>query len=140
MPPLGAHIAKQFPQYELIKNTITPGLQYSTGTFLNPDPIFDKITGEYRYPIKSVENWLRYMGINQKTFDVKKKWKSYLERKRTAIGRSFRKRQSKYETALSRDDIRDVLDDVKYNDPQLWNEIQDRIRSEAEKRYKEKAK
>jgi hypothetical protein len=57
-PPLVDHILSQLPQYTLLKKWLVPARQWDTGTILNPDPILNPDTGEYVYPIESMEKIL----------------------------------------------------------------------------------
>lgn len=136
-PPLGEHILSQFPQYQLLKQTLVPAKQYDTGTIFNPEPILDKITGEYKYPIDSVEKWLNFMGIDKKTLDIRKTWDAYRKEKATAIGQTFDKYQSKAETALSFEDIKGIFDQIKA-DPKKWNAILGELKDSAQQTAKQK--
>ena len=90
-PPLFEHIASQFPQYQLLDQMLVPARQWETGTILNPDPILDPITGEYKYPIKSVERLVNMLGIDRKTLDVQKTYYQYIARKHGSIKQYFLK-------------------------------------------------
>jgi len=136
-PPLGDHVLSQFPQYKLLKQHLVPAQQWSSGTILNPDPILDKITGEYKYPIKSVEKVLNYVGIDKKTIDIKKTWQQFQRNRNRAIGETFDKDQAKYETHLSPDEIVQVLDYIK-SDPETWDKIINKIKSNKKMRVQEK--
>jgi hypothetical protein len=136
-PPLGEHILSQFPQYQLLKQTLVPARQYDTGTIFNPEPILDKITGEYKYPVDSVEKWLNFMGIDKKTLDIRKTWDAYRKQKATAIGETFDKYQSKAETALSFEDIKGIFDQIKA-DPKKWNAIIGELKDSAQQTAKQK--
>ncbi len=137
VPPLGEHLLKQFPQHELLKQFLVPAQQYDTGTIMNPEPILDKITGEYKYPIDNVEKMLNYMGIDRKTLDIRKVWDSYRKQKTTAIGETFTKLQSKADTALSFQEIKEVFNSIK-SDRKKWNEILEEIKDRALQLGKEK--
>lgn len=122
VPPLGEHILNQFQQYKLLKQSLVPAQQYDSGTLMNPEPILDKITGEYKYPIESVEKWFNYIGIDTRTTDVRKVFDSYKQQKAAAIGETFNKQQSKADTALTLNDIKGILHDLK-SDKVRWNQI-----------------
>jgi hypothetical protein len=142
VPPLGEHILNQFQQHQLLKQTLVPARQYDTGTIMNPEPILDKITGEYKYPIDSVEKWLNYAGIDKRTLDVRKAFDAYKKQKAVAIGETFNKYQSKADTALSLDDIKGIFDNLK-KDKVKWNELINELRDNAQQvanDKKEKAK
>lgn len=136
-PPLGEHILRQFPQYELLKQTLVPARQYDTGTAFNPEPILDKITGEYKYPIDAVEKWLNFIGIDKRTLDIRKTWDAYQRQKAAAIGETFSKYQSKADTALSFEDIKGIFDQIR-SDPKTWNAIIAEIKDKAQVMAKEK--
>jgi hypothetical protein len=122
VPPLGEHILNQFQQYKLLKQSLVPAQQYDSGTLMNPEPILDKITGEYKYPIESVEKWFNYIGIDTRTTDVRKVFDSYKQQKAAAIGETFNKQQSKADTALTLKDIKGILQELK-SDKVKWNQI-----------------
>ncbi|MFA5348278.1 MAG: hypothetical protein WC294_09075, partial [Methanoregula sp.] len=136
-PPLGEHILRQFPQYELLKQSLVPARQYDTGTIFNPEPILDKVTGEYKYPIDNVEKWLNFMGIDKKTLDIRKTWDAYRKQKATAIGETFDKLQSKADTALSFQEIKEIFDQIK-SDPKKWNAIIGELKDTAQETAKQK--
>jgi len=132
-PPLMDHILSQFPQYDLIKQSLVPARQYDTGTILNPEPIIDEITGEPKYPIDSVEKLLNYMGIDRRTIDeidLRTRWDNYQQRKRQALGQAFKKGQGKISQALSFDEIREIINEIK-TDTKLWGKLSDEMRDIA---------
>ena len=137
LPSLGEHFLKQFPQYELLKQTLVPARQYDTGTLFNPDPILDKITGEYKYPIESLERLLNYSGIDKKTLDIRKVWDNYQQQKATAIGQTFQKYQSKADTALSFKEVKELFDNIK-RDKNKWSLIVNEVKENALQKAKEK--
>jgi len=128
-PPLVDHILSQFPQYSLLKQMLVPARQWDTGTVLNPDPILDPITGEYKYPIDNIEKILNYSGIDKKTLDVREVWNKYQQRKWQALGKAAQKYQSKIQTALSFEDIRGIVNEIK-KDTVLWSKIQEEMKSD----------
>lgn len=136
-PPLGEHLLSQFPQYQLLKQTLVPARQYDTGTVFNPEPILDKITGEYKYPIDSVERWLNFMGIDKKTLDIRKTFDAYKKQKATAVGQTFDKLQSKADTALSFQEIKEIFDQIK-SDPEKWKAIVGELKDTAQETAKQK--
>jgi hypothetical protein len=138
-PPLLEHILSQLPHYKLLKQTLVPAKQYDAGTVWNPDPIVDKITGEYKYPIESVEKWLNYIGIDKYTLDIRKTWDAYLKNKRQAVGETFSKYQSKTEMALSLDELKEIFNQIK-RDGELWNKIIKQTKQEAIQKAKEQIK
>ena len=109
-PPLWDHILRQLPQYELAKQILVPAKQFDTGTILNPDPRVDPITGEYKYPIDSVEKILNVMGIDKKTLDIHKVWNVYLARKRNAMNKAITRGIAK--DYLSFEDIRGAFESI----------------------------
>lgn len=129
-PPLIEHIFSQFPQYTLFKQTLVPARQYDTGTILNPDPIIDPITGEYKYPIDNIEKILNYMGIDKKTLEVREVWNKYQQRRQQAFGRAGKKYQSKIKTALSFEEIRGIINELK-KDKVLWKKLQEELKDNA---------
>ena len=135
VPPIGEHILRQFPQYTLLKDTLTPGRQWDSGTAWNPDPIVDEITGEYKYPIESVEKWLNFAGIDKKTLDIRKTWDDYQNQRRTAIGETFKKYQAK--APMSLNDIQNIFNDIK-KDTQKWDVIINKMRDSHFQKAKEK--
>lgn len=80
VPGFFHHVFRQFPQFTLLEQILTPAQQYSEGTIFNPKPIRDPITGEPKYPIKSLDKILNYMGIDRKTVDVEEWFYKYQER------------------------------------------------------------
>lgn len=137
LPPFTEHLLRQFPQYELLKQTLVPARQYDTGTIFNPEPILDKITGKYKYPIDSIEKWLNYAGIDKKTLDIRKIWESYQSKKALAIGQTFQKYQSQADKALSFEDIKAIFNELK-QDKKKWKAIIEEIRENALQKAKEK--
>ena len=132
-PPLMDHILSQFPQYVLIKQTLVPARQYDTGTILNPEPIIDEITGEPKYTIDNMEKMLNYMGIDKRTMDevdLRTRWDNYQNRKRQALGAAFKKGQGKVSQALSFDEIREIINDIK-SDTELWGKLSEEVRDIA---------
>jgi len=132
-PPLMDHILSQFPQYDLIRQTLVPARQYDTGTILNPEPIIDEITGEPKYTIDNMEKMLNYMGIDKRTIDaidLRTKWDNYQQRKRQALGAAFKKGQGKVSQALSFDEIRGVINEIK-TDKKLWEKLSNEVSDSA---------
>ncbi|OPX33349.1 MAG: hypothetical protein B1H40_00035 [Candidatus Latescibacteria bacterium 4484_181] len=129
-PPLWDHILSQLPQYEMAKQLLVPAKQFDTGTIFNPDPIMDPVTGEYKYPIESIEKVLNFMGIDKKTLDIREVWEAFLKRKSIAFGRAVSKGISK--DNLSFEDIREVI-------KTLDKKTLKQIKKELELKQKEKA-
>jgi len=129
-PPLWDHILGQLPQYEMAKKLLVPAKQFDTGTIFNPDPIMDPVTGEYKYPIDSVEKILNFMGIDKKTLDIREVWEAYLKRKSIAFGRATSKGISK--DNVSFEDIREII-------KSLDKGTLKQIRKELELKQEEKA-
>jgi hypothetical protein len=136
-PPLGEHILRMFPQYQLLKEYLVPAKQWDSGTIFNPDPILDKLTGEYKYPIKSVEKIFNYLGIDKRTIDIEDSWSKFQKKRQEAIGETFGKQQSKYEKYLTDDDIRDFLNHIK-SDPVQWAKIEKLIKENKRLKAKQK--
>jgi len=132
-PPFVDHMLSQFPQYKLLKESLVQGKQWASGTLMNPDPILDKITGEYKYPIKNVEKILNYMGIDNKTLDIEDTWKQFQKNRNNAIGQTFAKDQAKLEKYISADEIVQLIRFIR-EDPERWNEMRQKI--EYNERYK----
>lgn len=126
-PPLIDHMFSQFPQYALLKQILVPARQYDTGSILNPDPILDPITGEYKYPIDNIEKILNYMGIDKKTLEIREVWNKYQQRRQQAFGRAGTKYQSKYKSAMSFEEIRGVMGELK-KDKVLWKKLQEELK------------
>jgi len=137
LPPLWDHVLSQFPQYALLKEIITPAKQWDTGTILNPDPILDKTTGEYKYPIESLDKMLNYAGIDRKTIDIRESWETFIKSRQQARTETFNKYQSSKKTALSFEEIRDLFTELK-KDEKKWNAIKDGIKDVLEQKGKEK--
>lgn len=133
-PPLWDHVLSQLPQYALAKQILVPAKQFDTGTILNPDPILDPITGEYKYPIESIEKMLNFMGIDKRTLDVREVWDAFLKRKRTALGRAVTKGVSK--DMLSFEDVRQVFKEVT-KDKSLMKKIKGEMKLEQEEKVRE---
>jgi hypothetical protein len=106
--------------------------QWDTGTILNPDPILNPDTGEYVYPIESMEKILNMLGIDQKTLDIQKVWYQYQNRKAQALGRAL----TKHREHLSFQDIQDILNELQA-DTELWKKLRDEM---DEKAYYEEEK
>ena len=136
-PPFFEHVMSKTPLHGLLKQTLTPALQYDTGTILNPDPIVDKITGEAKYPIESLEKWLNFVGVDRKTVDIKKSWEQYQNKKRAAVSKTFEKFQSTPETALTPEEIGELFKDIK-KDKTKWNEIKQDIKRARKSKGQEK--
>jgi len=117
----------------LLKESLVQGKQWASGTLMNPDPILDKITGEYKYPIKNVEKILNYMGIDNKTLDIEDTWKQFQKNRNNAIGQTFAKDQAKLEKYISADEIVQLIRFIR-EDPERWNEMRQKI--EYNERYK----
>ena len=137
VPPIGEHILRQFPQYTLLKESITPGRQWDSGTAWNPDPIVDEITGEYKYPIESVEKWLNFVGVDKKTLDIRRTWENYQSKKRAKLGETFKKYQVK--APLSLNDIQNILNEIR-QDNKKWGVIINKIQQSHLQKTKEKRK
>ena len=133
-PPLWDHILSQLPQYTVAKQLLVPAKQFDTGTILNPDPIMDPVTGEYKYPIESIEKMFNFMGIDKRTLDVREVWDAFLKRKRTALGRAVTKGVSK--DMLSFEDIRQVFKEMVKDKP-LMKKIKGEMKLEQEEKVKE---
>ena len=131
-PPLVDHIMSQLPQYTLLKKWFVPARQWDTGTMLNPDPILNPDTGEYVYPIESLEKILNMLGIDQKTLDVQKMWYQYQARKAQALGRAL----TKHREHLSFEDIRSIMNELQA-DTKLWKKLKEEM---DEKAYYEEEK
>jgi hypothetical protein len=121
-PPWHEHVLRQFPQYELLKQTLTPAQQWDSGSIFNADPKLDTITGEYKYPINSLEKLMNYMGIDKKTLDIKKTWLQFQEAKNRAIGETFTKDQSKYSKYVTFEELTQLFKFIKADEEQ-WREI-----------------
>jgi hypothetical protein len=122
-PPLGDHILRQLPHYQLAKEIRTPGRQWDSGTLLNPDPILDKITGEYKYPIKSVDRILNFIGVDRKTVNINKSWNDFQRNRQRAIGETFQKRQLNPKTHVSQQDLKELMDWIRVEKPEKWKQI-----------------
>ena len=131
-PPLWDHILGQLPQYEMAKKLLVPAKQFDTGTIFNPDPIMDPVTGEYKYPIDSVEKILNFMGIDKKTLDVREAWEAYLKRKSIAFGRATSKGISK--DNVSFEDIREI---IKSLDKRTLKQIRKELKLKQEEKVEE---
>jgi hypothetical protein len=81
-PSFATHVLRQFPQFTLLEQFITPGKQYSTGTIFNPKPKVDPVTGEFKYPINAMDKLLNYVGVDRKTIDVEEWFYKHQERLR----------------------------------------------------------
>lgn len=126
LPKLSDHILKNFPQYTLLKEHLTPARQYDSGTLFEPEPILDKVTGEYKYPIESIEKWLNFAGVDKRTVDMRRSWEQYQNKKRAAISKTFSKYQSDIDTALSFSEVDELFREIKKNKPQ-WEKIRREI-------------
>jgi hypothetical protein len=131
-PPLVDHIMSQFPQYTLLKKWLVPARQWDTGTMLNPDPILNPDTGEYVYPIESLEKILNMLGVDQKTLDIQKVWYQYQARKAQAFGRAL----TKHREHLSFEDISGIMNELQA-DTELWEKLREEM---DEKAYYEEEK
>jgi len=136
-PPLIDHVLKQFPHYALLRDSLTPAIQSDKGTLLNPDPILDKITGEYKYPIESLEKILNFIGIDRKTLDMRKSWEQFQNKKRAAISKTFKHYQSKKDTALSSSEIEILFNEIKKN-PTKYKKIMQEIKRKMKLKGSEK--
>jgi hypothetical protein len=136
-PPLLDHIMQQFPQYALLKQLLVPAKQWDSGTILNPDPKLDHITGEYKYPIKSIDKLLNYMGIDRKTLDIDKSWKSFQDNRAQAVGETFKKQQSKFAEYMSPEEMKGLFQYIK-SDPEQWDKIMKRVKENKKLSAKKK--
>jgi hypothetical protein len=136
-PPLGEHILRQFPQYTLLKEVMVPGKQLDSGTLFNPEPILNKITGEYVYPVENIEKVFNFLGIDKRTVDVRRAWDSFKKKKGVAVSKQFKKYQSKYESALSFKDIVSIFNKIKGN-KELWDKLNEKVNDNLIYRAKEK--
>jgi len=137
-PPLMDHILRQFPLYQLAKQSLVPARQYATGTILNPEPIIDEITGEPKFTIAHIEKLLNYMGIDRRTIDevdLRERWDNYQSRKRQALGAAFKKGQGGGQ-ALSFPEIQAIISGIK-SDSALWKRLDGEVRTSAEIRAEE---
>jgi hypothetical protein len=125
-PPLADHILSQLPQYSLLKKWLVPARQWDSGSILNPDPMLNPDTGEYVYPIESMEKILNMLGIDQKTLDIQKVWYQYQARKAQALGRAL----TKHREHLSFEDIRNILNEVQA-DEELWKKLRNEMDEKA---------
>lgn len=133
-PPLGEHILRQFPQYQLLKEILVPAKQWDDGTIFNPKPKIDKITGEYQYPIKNIDKILNYVGVDRKTIDIEGSWQSFQKSRQHAIGETFQKRQSQYDKYLTSDELKDLFNYIKTQEPEKWNKMIDEVRRNQQQR------
>jgi hypothetical protein len=131
-PPLVDHILSCFPQYALLKKWLVPARQWDSGSILNPDPILNPDTGEYVYPIESMEKILNMLGVDQKTLDIQKVWYQYQTRKAQALGRAL----TKHREHLSFEDIQNILNELQA-DTKLWEQLRNEM---DEKAYYEEEK
>lgn len=131
-PPLVDHVLSQLPQYTLLKKWLVPARQWDSGTLLNPDPMLNPDTGEYVYPIESLEKILNMLGVDQKTLDIQKVWYQYQTRKAQALGRAL----AKHRECLSFDDVRSIMNELQA-DTELWKKLKNEM---DEKAYYEEEK
>jgi len=130
-PPLLDHVLNQFPQATLLKQIITPAKQYDTGTLFNPEPIIDKETGEYKYPIDGVEKAINYLGLDKKTVNVREMYEKYKQRKRQALGAAYQKGQGEEDKYITVEGLNYIIDEIRNNES-LMRGIEDEVRSKAE--------
>jgi len=130
------HVFRQVPQFKLLEQILTPSEQYSDGTIFNPKPIRDPITGEPKYPIKSLEKILNYIGIDRKTIDVEK-W-FYKHENRIRSKAAVTHKNLLFEpNALTLAEHQAIMNDIR-DDEKMMGKIKDAIR--RRKRYEMKEK
>ena len=90
-PSLTTIMARKIPIYNLLEDLFLPYAKFPTSTFLHPEPILDKKTGEPKYPISIWLEALRMFGVPIVQADIEQ-WKAQEAQKEKAlISRTFRK-------------------------------------------------
>ena len=128
-PPLFSHIARQFPQFELLRQFITPAKQYSTGTVFNPKPIVDPITGEPKYPINVWDKLFNYIGVDRRTIDVEDWFNKHQDRIRGKLSTTHKNLLFEPEALTLQEHIA-IFNEIR-SDEKLWNNIVNDIRRRA---------
>lgn len=84
VPPILEHIARQFPQYNLIRDVVHPRLQRDDGTLLDPKPIL----GPDGKPVLE-KHWLeaigRFFGISYRKVDAQKYRMQRIQQRATVL-------------------------------------------------------
>ncbi|MBA7692913.1 hypothetical protein ES703_101486 [subsurface metagenome] len=137
-PPFFTHIARQFPQFQLIEQFVTPAKQYSTGTVFNPKPKLDPVTGEPKYPINSMDKLLNYIGIDRKTIDVEEWLYKHQQRLRQKMSETHKNLLFEPD-ALSPQEHVLILQEILL-DPELRQRIENAMRAKKEFQIKGKKK
>lgn len=107
-PEFGMLMARQVPQLKLLENLFYPFAKFPTSTFLHPEPIIDKKTGEEKYPISIWLETLRLFGMPVVQVNIDE-WKEKEAKKEKAeISMSFRELLS--EQPLIAKEIQDSID------------------------------
>lgn len=138
LPPLFSHIARQFPQFQLLEQSLIPAGQYSTGTVFNPKPKLDPITGEPKYPIDALDKMLNYMGIDRKTIDVEEWLYGHQESLRAKM-RETHKNLLFDPDALSPEEHALILQEI-LADPKLREQIVNALQFKERHKIEEKTK
>lgn len=138
LPAFFTHIARQFPQFQLIEQFVTPAKQYSTGTVFNPKPKLDPITGEPKYPINAMDKLLNYIGIDRKTIDVEEWLYKHYERLRQKMAETHKNLLFDPD-ALSPEEHVLILQEILL-DPEIRQRIENAMRSKKEFQLKGKRK
>jgi hypothetical protein len=133
-PPWMEHILSQFPQYNLIKKLLVPAREWDDGTILNPNPIINPITGEYKYPIKGWEKVLNMLGVDLKTVQkVRESYENYMKRKHGNLSAYYKA----HGEGATIEDLERVLENIQNNEA-LWHQIQEQIEATEEYRAKKR--
>jgi len=138
LPPFFTHIARQFPQFQLIEQFVTPAKQYSTGTVFNPKPKLDPVTGEPKYPINSMDKLLNYIGIDRKTIDVEEWLYKHQERLRQKMAETHKNLLFEPD-ALSPEEHILILQEILL-DSEIRQRIENAMRGKKEFQIKRKRK
>ena len=138
LPPFFTHIARQFPQFQLIEQFVTPAKQYSIGTVFNPKPKLDPITGEPKYPINAMDKLLNYIGIDRNTIDIEKWLYKHQERLRQKMAETHKNLLFEPD-ALSPEEHVMILREILL-DPELRQRIENAMRGKKEFQIKGKKK
>jgi len=119
------HVFRQVPQFKLLEQILTPSEQYSDGTIFNPKPIRDPITGEPKYPIKSLDKILNYMGIDRKTIDVEEWFYKHEDRIRNKAAQTHKNLLFE-PNALTLAEHQAIMNDIR-DDEKMMGKIKDAI-------------
>ena len=136
-PDIISHMLRQFPQFKMLEDIITPGKKYDTGNIFEPKPIKDTETGEMKYPVKVIENILNYFGFKYKSIDMENSVENYLKKKAGVESKQFKEGQVNEETMVSIDEMTGTIKEI-IKDPEFKEEFKKLKKITKEQENKDK--